>query len=138
MTVDSDHSLSCHVFRDRDEYIALAIHFHLDGIRPHQSVEIPLVSSVSDAHPHFSSPDVAVIFPTTIPLPCLKLSPLAKFLAEKRVIKPQKSFYRRNYLRVNFMAVPLFAVLLLLAKKCIDGHVSCIIIYVAEFSVTVG
>ena len=50
MKVDSDHSLSCHGFRDRDE---LVIHFHLDGIRPHQSVEIPLVSSASDAHPHF-------------------------------------------------------------------------------------
>ena len=55
-------------------------------------------------------------------LPCFKLSPLAKFLAEKRVIKPQKSPYRRGCLRVDFTTVPLFAVLLLLATKYIDGH----------------
>jgi len=66
--------------------------------------------------------DVAVIFPTKIPLPSFKLSPLAKFLAEKRVIKPRKSSYRRSYLRVDLTTVPLFAVLLLLATKCIDGH----------------
>jgi hypothetical protein len=50
------------------------------------------------------------------------LSPLAKFLAEKELIRPRKSSYRRRYLKIDFTTVPLFAVLLLLATKCIDGH----------------
>ena len=66
-------------------------------------------------------PDVAVIFPTKIPLPCFELSPLARFMAEKQIIKPRKSSCRRNYLRMDFTTVPLFAVLLLLATRCIDG-----------------
>ena len=66
--------------------------------------------------------DVAVIFPTKIPLPCFGLPPLAKFLAGKGIIKPRKSSYQQSYLRVDFTTVPLFAVLLLLATKCIDGH----------------
>ena len=45
---------------------------------------------------------------------------MAKFLAEKQVIKP--SSCRRRYLRIDFTTVPLFAVLLLLATKCINGH----------------
>lgn len=70
----------------------------------------------------FSSPlDAAVIFPSRIPLPCFELSSLAKILAEKQLIKPQKSSCRRKYLPVDFTTVPLFAVLLLLATKCIDG-----------------
>jgi hypothetical protein len=77
--------------------------------------------SVSDAKPCFSSSDVAVILPAKIPLPCFELSLLARFLAEKRVTKPRKSSYRRNHLRVDFTTVPLFAVLLLLATKRIDG-----------------
>ena len=69
----------------------------------------------------FLTPDAAVIFPTKIPFPCFELSPLARFLAEKELIKPRKSSCRRSYLRVDFTTVPLFAVLLLLATKCIDG-----------------
>ena len=80
------------------------------------------MTPLSDTKACFSSSDVAVIFPTKIPLPCFELSPLAKFLAEKRVIKPRKSSYRRSYLRLDFTTVPLFAVLLLLATKCIDGR----------------
>lgn len=72
---------------------------------------------------NFSSPpDVAVIFPTRIPLPCFELSPVAKFLAENQLIKPRKSSCRRKHLRLDFTTVPLFAVLLLLATKCIDGY----------------
>ena len=108
--------------RDRDEHIALVIDFHPNSIRPHQCVEIPSTLSVSDAEARFSSSDVAVIFPTKIPLLCFELSPLAKILAEKRVIKPRKSSCRRSHLRVDFATVPLFAVLLLLATKCIDGN----------------
>ena len=66
--------------------------------------------------------DVAVIFPTRIPLPCFELSPLAKILADKQVIKPRKATCRRNYIPIDFTTVPLFSVLLLLAAKCIDGH----------------
>ena len=84
--------------------------------RPHPEwVWIPPMPSVSDAK-------VAVMLPTKRPHPCFELSPLARFLAEKSVIKPRKSSCRRNYLRVDFTTVPLFAVLLLLATKCIDGH----------------
>ena len=71
----------------------------------------------------FSSPqDVAVIFPTRIPLPCFELSSLAKLLAEKQIIKERKPSCRRSYLPIDFTTVPLFSVLLLLATKCIDGH----------------
>ena len=85
-------TLHCwHGVRDRDEYIELVIHFDPDRIRPHQSVEIPSVSPVSDANPRFSSPDAAVI-PTD------------------------------EVISVDSTTVPLFAVLLLLATKCIDGH----------------
>ena len=90
------------------------------------------MSSVSDAKAHFSSSDVAVIFPTKIPLPCFELSPLAKLLAGKRVVKSRKSSCRRSYLRIDFTMVLLFVALLLLATKCIDG-----MIYVGEPSVTV-
>ena len=102
--------------------IALVIDFHPDSIRPHKCVAIPPMPSLSEAKARSPSPDVAVIFPTRIPLPSFGLSPLAKFLAEKRVIEPRKSSYRRSYPRLDFTTVPLFAVLLLLATKCIDGN----------------
>jgi len=113
-----------HGVRERGNFrdIALVIDFHPNSVRPHQCVAIPLMSSPSDAKARSSSSDVAVIFPTRIPLPCFGLSSLAKFLAEKRVIEPRKSSYRRSHLRLDFTTVPLFAVLLLLATKCIDGN----------------
>ena len=107
---------------DCGKYIALVVDFHPHGIRPHKCAASPSMSSVPDAKVHFSSADVAVIFPTKVPLPCFELSPLAKFLAKKSVIKPRKSSCRRSHLRLDFTTVPLFAVLLLLATKCIDGN----------------
>ena len=107
---------------DCGEYIALVVNFHPDGIRPHKCVASPSISSLLDAKARFLSADVAVIFPTKVPLPCFELSPLAKFLAKKSVIKPRKSSCRRRHLRLDFTTVPLFAVLLLLATKCIDGN----------------
>ena len=62
------------------------------------------------------------VIPTKIPLPCLELSAVVKFLAAKQAVKSRKSSCRRRHLRIDSTTVPLFAVLLLLATKGIDGH----------------
>ena len=110
--------------RDCGRHIQLVVDFHPGCVCPHQFVRsIHIVRSLGLADAHFSPPpDVAVIFSTRIPLPCFQLSPLAGFLAEKKVIKPRKASCRRRYFPVDFKTIPVFAVLLLLATRCIDRH----------------
>ena len=71
--------------------------------------------------PSVSDAKVAVIFPTKRPHPCFELSPLAKSPAEKRRQASQSS-HGRGYLQADFTTVPLFAILLSLVTKYIDGH----------------
>ncbi|TCD66275.1 hypothetical protein EIP91_001604 [Steccherinum ochraceum] len=69
--------------------------------------------------------NAAVIFPVRIPIPRWITLQVVKALAWGRVIPPidPEEPRRRRYVVLNFISVPLFSVLLLLATRAIDGPV---------------
>jgi len=69
--------------------------------------------------------DAAVIFPIRIPIPRWITLQVTKFLAWARVLPPvdPDEPLRRRYIILNFITLPLFSVLLLLATKAIDGSI---------------
>ncbi|KAI9465182.1 hypothetical protein BJY52DRAFT_1220876 [Lactarius psammicola] len=67
--------------------------------------------------------DIAVIFPFRIPLPNFTVVAVHNALVKCRAISRTSEPPRRRYLYVNFLSVPMIAVLLLLATKAINGTV---------------
>lgn len=82
------------------------------------------ISDQTSVDQPFSS-DVAVIFPVRIPIHHTVTLALAKGLAWARVVPPIHSEDppRRRHVVLNYITVPLFSVLLLLATKAIDGPI---------------
>ncbi|SRR6266702_127229 len=67
--------------------------------------------------------DIVVIFPFRIPLPNSTVSAAHNALVKCRAIPRTSEPPRRRYLYVNYLSVPMIAVLLLLATKAINGTV---------------
>ena len=67
--------------------------------------------------------DIIVIFPFRIPLPKVVNSASHDVLVKFRVLPRTSEPLRRSYLPVNFLTGPVFAVLLLLATRAINGVV---------------
>ena len=67
--------------------------------------------------------DIVVIFPFRIPLPNFSVFALHNALVKCRAIPRKSGPPRRQYLYINYLSMPMIAVLLLLATKAIDGTV---------------
>lgn len=67
--------------------------------------------------------DIAVIFPLHIPIPHVLTAQVTNLLVRYKVIPPRSRPSRRHHVHLNFITVPLVAVLILLASRAIDGTV---------------
>lgn len=67
--------------------------------------------------------DIVVIFPFRIPLPKFAVSAFRDALVKCRAILSTSEPPRRQYLYINYLSMPMIAVLLLLATKAINGTV---------------
>lgn len=67
--------------------------------------------------------DLAIILPAAIPIPHRVTSNITKLLVRMRITSPSTRPYRRRHIYLNFITVPLSAVLILLACGAIDGTV---------------